>query len=135
MLIIAILIKLTSRGHIFFKQERMGLDGKTFNMLKFRTMFIDAEQETVPVWTKKDDPRRTKIGKLLRRTSLDELPQFFNVLKGDMSIMGSRPEQPVFIENFRSTIPKYVKTQDEVWDYRLGSDQRLAWKHIIGKTN
>ena len=135
MLIIAILIKLTSRGHIFFKQERVGLDGKTFNMLKFRTMFIDAEQETVPVWTKKDDPRRTKIGKLLRRTSLDELPQFFNVLKGDMSIMGSRPEQPVFIENFRSTIPKYVKTQDEVWDYRLGSDQRLAWKHIIGKTN
>ena len=135
MLIIAILIKLTSRGHIFFKQERMGLDGKTFNMLKFRTMFIDAEQETVPVWTKKDDPRRTKIGKLLRRTSLDELPQFFNVLKGDMSIMGSRPERPVFIENFRSTIPKYVKTQDEVWDYRLGSDQRLAWKHIIGKTN
>ena len=135
MLIIAILIKLTSRGHIFFKQERVGLDGKTFNMLKFRTIFIDAEQETVPVWTTKDDPRRTKIGKLLRRTSLDELPQFFNVLKGDMSIMGSRPEQPVFIENFRSTIPKYVKTQDEVWDYRLGSDQRLAWKHIIGKTN
>ena len=113
----------------------MGLDGKTFNMLKFRTMFIDAEQETVPVWTKKDDPRRTKIGKLLRRTSLDELPQFFNVLKGDMSIVGPRPERPVFIENFRSTIPKYVKTQDEVWDYRLGSDQRLAWKHIIGKTN
>lgn len=108
MLIIAILIKLTSRGHIFFKQERMGLDGKTFNMLKFRTMFIDAEQETVPVWTKKDDPRRTKIGKLLWRTSLDELPQFFNVLKGDMSIVGPRPERPVCIENFRSTIPKYM---------------------------
>jgi len=108
MLIIAILIKLTSRGHIFFKQERVGLDGKTFNMLKFRTMFIEAEQETVPVWTTKDDPRRTKIGKLLRRTSLDELPQFFNVLKGDMSIVGPRPERPVFIENFRSTIPKYM---------------------------
>jgi len=108
MLIIAILIKLTSRGHIFFKQERVGLDGKTFNMLKFRTIFIDAEQETVPVWTTKDDPRRTKIGKLLRRTSLDELPQFFNVLKGDMSIVGPRPERPVFIENFRSTIPKYM---------------------------
>ena len=108
MLIIAILIKLTSRGHIFFKQERMGLDGKPFNMLKFRTMFINAEQETGPVWAKKDDPRRTKIGKLLRRTSLDELPQFFNVLKGDMSIVGPRPERPVFIENFRSTIPKYM---------------------------
>ena len=91
MLIIAILIKLTSRGTLLLKQERMGLDGKTFNMLKFRTMFTNAEQETGPVWAKKDDPRRTKIGKLLRRTSLDELPQFFNVLKGDMSIVGPRP--------------------------------------------
>ncbi|MBM2834724.1 MAG: cpsA [Candidatus Brocadiaceae bacterium] len=108
MLIIALLIKLTSRGTLLLKQERMGLDGKTFNMLKFRTMFTNAEQETGPVWAKKDDPRRTKIGKLLRRTSLDELPQFFNVLKGDMSIVGPRPERPVFIENFRSTIPKYM---------------------------
>ena len=108
MLIIAILIKLTSRGPLLLKQERMGLDGKTFNMLKFRTMFTNAEQETGPVWAKKDDPRRTKIGKLLRRTSLDELPQFFNVLKGAMSIVGPRPERPVFIENFRSTIPKYM---------------------------
>src|SRR3989304_7442939 len=107
-LIITILIKLASRGPVLFKQERMGLDGKTFNMLKFRTMFINAEQETGPVWAKKDDPRRTKIGKLLRRTSLDELPQFFNVLKGDMSIVGPRPERPVFIENFRNTIPKYM---------------------------
>ena len=90
------------------KQERMGLDGKTFNMLKFRTMFANAEQETGPVWAKKDDPRRTKIGKLLRKTSMDELPQFFNVLKGDMSIVGPRPERPVFIENFRNTIPKYM---------------------------
>ncbi len=108
MLIIAILIKLTSRGPLLLKQERMGLDGKTFNMLKFRTMFTNAEQETGPVWAKKDDPRRTKIGKLLRKTSMDELPQFFNVLKGDMSIVGPRPERPVFIENFRNTIPKYM---------------------------
>ena len=108
MLIIAILIKLTSGGPLLLKQERMGLDGKTFNMLKFRTMFANAEQETGPVWAKKDDPRRTKIGKLLRKTSMDELPQFFNVLKGNMSIVGPRPERPVFIENFRNTIPKYM---------------------------
>ena len=105
MLVIALLVKLTSSGPVLFKQERMGLDGNTFNMLKFRTMSVDAEEATGPVWAKKDDPRRTKMGKLLRRTSLDELPQFFNVLKGDMSIVGPRPERPVFIENFRSTIP------------------------------
>jgi len=108
MLGIAILVKLTSSGPILFKQERMGLDGNTFSMLKFRTMSVDAEEATGPVWAKKDDPRRTKMGKLLRRTSLDELPQFFNVLKGDMSIVGPRPERPVFIENFRNTIPKYM---------------------------
>ncbi|MBI2472652.1 MAG: undecaprenyl-phosphate glucose phosphotransferase [Planctomycetes bacterium] len=108
MLIIAILVKLTSRGPVLFKQERMGLDGKTFSMLKFRTMSVDAEEVTGPVWTKKDDPRCTGIGKLLRKTSLDELPQFFNVLKGNMSIVGPRPERPVFIENFRGTIPKYM---------------------------
>ncbi|MDO8142612.1 MAG: undecaprenyl-phosphate glucose phosphotransferase [Candidatus Brocadiales bacterium] len=108
MLIIAILVKLTSKGPLLFKQERMGLDGKTFNMLKFRTMSVDAEEVTGPVWTKKDDPRCTGIGKLLRRTSLDELPQFFNVLRGDMSIVGPRPERPVFIDNFRGTIPKYM---------------------------
>ncbi len=108
MLIIAIIIKLTSKGPVLFKQERMGLDGKKFNIFKFRTMFTDAEQQTGPVWAKKDDPRRTKIGKLLRKTSLDELPQFFNVLKGNMSIVGPRPERPVFIENFRNTIPKYM---------------------------
>lgn len=106
--IVALLIKITSQGPVFFKQERMGMDGKIFNMLKFRTMFTNAEQETGPVWTKKDDPRCTKTGKFLRRTSIDELPQFINVLRGDMSIVGPRPERPVFIENFRNTIPKYM---------------------------
>lgn len=105
---IAIMIKLTSRGPVLFKQERVGIDGKTFHMFKFRTMFVNAEQLTGPVWAKKDDPRRTKIGRLLRMTSLDELPQFFNVLRGDMSIVGPRPERPVFINNFRNTIPKYM---------------------------
>ncbi|HHT9158969.1 MAG TPA: undecaprenyl-phosphate glucose phosphotransferase [Candidatus Brocadiaceae bacterium] len=108
MLLITILIKLNSEGPVLFKQERMGLDGKLFNILKFRTMDVNAEQETGPVWAKKDDPRCTKIGKFLRMTSLDELPQFINVLRGDMSIVGPRPERPVFIENFRNTIPKYM---------------------------
>lgn len=108
MTIIALLIKLTSEGPVLFKQDRMGLDGRTFSILKFRTMYINAEAATVPVCAKKDDSRYTKIGSLLRRTSLDELPQFFNVLKGNMSIVGPRPERPVFIERFRNTIPKYM---------------------------
>lgn len=106
--IIALLIKITSHGPVFFKQERMGMDGKIFNMIKFRTMYINAEVVSGPVWTKQDDPRCTKTGRLLRRTSLDELPQFFNVLRGDMSIVGPRPERPVFIKNFRNAIPKYM---------------------------
>src|SRR3990170_3021687 len=108
MLIIALLIKLTSAGPVFYKQERMGLDGKIFNMIKFRTMLVNAEGETGPVWASKDDPRCTNIGKFLRMTSMDELPQFFNVLKGNMSIVGPRPERPVLIENFRDKIPKYM---------------------------
>ncbi len=108
MLIIAVVIKLTSKGLVFYKQTRMGLDGKVFQMLKFRTMRIDAEKETGPVWARKDDPRSTRVGSFLRRTSLDELPQFINVFKGDMSIVGPRPERPVFIEDFRKKIPKYM---------------------------
>ncbi|MCF6148354.1 MAG: undecaprenyl-phosphate glucose phosphotransferase [Candidatus Kuenenia sp.] len=108
MVIIALLVKLTSKGPVFYKQERMGLDGRLFNLLKFRTMCINAEDQTGPVWAKKGDPRCTKIGRLLRMVSLDELPQFFNVLKGDMSIVGPRPERPVFIKNFRNTTPKYM---------------------------
>ena len=108
MLIIAAVIKFTSNGPIFYRQARMGLDGKTFQMLKFRTMRIDAEKETGPVWARKDDPRRTLFGSLLRRTSLDELPQFINALKGDMSIVGPRPERQVFIEEFRKKVPKYM---------------------------
>lgn len=108
MVIIATLIKVTSQGPVLFKQERMGIDGKIFTIIKFRTMYVNAERETGPVWTKKNDPRCTKIGKILRIASLDELPQFFNVLKGDMSIVGPRPERPIFIKSFRNTIPKYM---------------------------
>ncbi|MBI3755447.1 MAG: undecaprenyl-phosphate glucose phosphotransferase [Deltaproteobacteria bacterium] len=108
MALIAILIKITSPGPVFYKQERMGIGGDTFQMLKFRSMRTDAEKESGAVWAKADDPRRTRLGTFLRKTSLDELPQFFNVLKGDMSIVGPRPERPVFIEEFRKNIPKYM---------------------------
>jgi lipopolysaccharide/colanic/teichoic acid biosynthesis glycosyltransferase len=86
----------------------MGLDGRTFEMLKFRTMRIDAEEQTGPVWARQDDPRRTRLGALLRRSSLDELPQLWQVVKGEMSLVGPRPERPVFIEEFRQRIPKYM---------------------------
>ncbi|MFQ5685587.1 MAG: undecaprenyl-phosphate glucose phosphotransferase [Candidatus Scalindua sp.] len=108
MLVISLLVKASSRGPILHGQERMGLDGKIFNMLKYRTMTIEAEKETGPVWAAKDDSRRTSIGAFLRKTSMDELPQFFNVLKGDMSIVGPRPEREFFIQQFRNKIPKYM---------------------------
>jgi Undecaprenyl-phosphate glucose phosphotransferase len=108
MIVISFLVKATSIGPVFYRQERMGLDGKIFSMLKFRTMKTQAEKETGPVWAAKGDSRKTKIGSFLRKTSMDELPQFFNVLKGDMSIVGPRPEREFFIQQFRSKIPKYM---------------------------
>ncbi|MCI0707668.1 MAG: undecaprenyl-phosphate glucose phosphotransferase [Ignavibacteriae bacterium] len=108
LLLLAIIIKLDSKGPMLFLQERVGLDGKPFNVMKFRSMRVDAEQQTGPVWAKKDDPRTTRIGAFLRRFSLDELPQLFNVLKGDMSIVGPRPERPHFVEQFKKEIPKYL---------------------------
>ena len=108
MLVISLLVKATSIGHVFYRQERMGLDGRIFSMLKFRTMETQAEKETGPVWAAKGDSRKTIIGSFLRKTSMDELPQFFNVLKGDMSIVGPRPEREFFIQQFRSKIPKYM---------------------------
>ncbi|HEY8504669.1 MAG TPA: undecaprenyl-phosphate glucose phosphotransferase [Gemmataceae bacterium] len=107
MLLIALLVKLTSRGPVFYKQERCGLNGEPFRMLKFRTMRADAEKDG-PKMTAVNDDRRTPLGAFLRRTSLDELPQLINVLKGDMSLVGPRPERPVFIQKFRKTIPNYM---------------------------
>jgi Undecaprenyl-phosphate glucose phosphotransferase len=108
LLLIALLVKLTSRGPVLYRQERCGLNGQSFQMLKFRSLRVDAERETGPVWAKKDDPRRTWLGSVLRKTSLDELPQLINVLRGDMSMVGPRPERPVFISQFRKTIPNYM---------------------------
>jgi lipopolysaccharide/colanic/teichoic acid biosynthesis glycosyltransferase len=91
---IAALVKLTSKGNVFYRQERMGLDGKPFMIYKFRSMYEDAEAETGPVFASEEDPRRTPIGKLLRHSNIDELPQLWNVLKGDMSLVGPRPPTP-----------------------------------------
>jgi len=109
MLLSALLIKLTSSGPIFFKQERVGRDGRAFTMYKFRSMREDAEEEVGPIWATENDPRRTKVGKFLRKTSLDELPQLFNVLKGEMSLVGPRPERPVFVKQFKGAIPRYFE--------------------------
>ncbi len=108
MLTAAIGIKLTSKGPLIFKQERVGLHNRPFKMYKFRTMEVQKEEEEKKGWTKKNDPRVTGIGKILRKTSIDEMPQFFNVLKGDMSLVGPRPERPLFVEKFREEIPRYM---------------------------
>ena len=106
--IISVLIKLDSEGPVFFSQERVGVDGNSFKVLKFRTMRVHAERETGPVWARKNDPRATKVGRFLRRFSFDELPQLLNVWKGDMSIVGPRPERPHFVEQFKRAVPKYL---------------------------
>ena len=106
--VIALIVRLTSRGPVFYRQERTGLDGKPFTIVKFRSMYDDAERETGPVWTKPDDPRVTPLGRFLRRSNIDELPQLWNVLRGDMSIVGPRPERPHFVEQFRHRIPSYM---------------------------
>ncbi len=102
MLIISILIKLTSRGTVIFRQERVGKDGKTFTLYKFRTMVKDAEKKVGPVLAKRDDPRVTKVGRVLRTTRLDELPQLFNILCGQMSLVGPRPERPHFVKTHKA---------------------------------
>jgi len=107
-LAIALLIRFSSRGPIFYSQTRMGADGRSFTLYKFRSMKLDAEKETGAVWAVQNDDRTTKLGKWLRRTSLDEIPQFYNVLKGDMSLVGPRPERPIFVAEFRERIPKYM---------------------------
>jgi Undecaprenyl-phosphate glucose phosphotransferase len=108
MLVIAVIVKALSRGPILYRQERMGLDGRRFQMLKFRTMVPDAEVQSGPRWAVRDDPRRTGVGAWLRRFSLDELPQLVNVLRGEMSLVGPRPERPSFVEEFRRRVPGYM---------------------------
>jgi Undecaprenyl-phosphate glucose phosphotransferase len=106
--LIAALVRLTSKGPTFYRQERMGLDGKSFTIVKFRSMSDNAERETGPVWAQMDDPRVTSFGRFLRRSNIDELPQLWNVLRGDMSIVGPRPERPHFVAQFKHRIPQYM---------------------------
>ncbi len=109
LLIISVLIRLTSAGPIFYLQERVGRSGVRFTMIKFRTMRVDAETETGPVWAKANDRRCTWLGSWLRRFSLDEFPQLFNVLRGDMSLVGPRPERPCFVKEFVQQLPHYME--------------------------
>src|SRR6187200_3441906 len=105
--ILAVLIKLTSKGPVLFKQPRVGRDGRVFEIIKLRTMVYDAEESTGPIWAKPNDPRITPVGKFLRMTHLDEVPQLLNVISGEMSLVGPRPERPVFVDRFRNQIPNY----------------------------
>jgi exopolysaccharide biosynthesis polyprenyl glycosylphosphotransferase len=113
MLAIALLVKLTSSGPVFFVQERVGQDGRAFQLLKFRSMPVDAEASSGPVFATRDDPRPTRFGRIIRRYSLDELPQFINVLLGEMSVVGPRPERPFFVEQFSRRIPAYTARHHE----------------------
>jgi len=113
MLLVAALVKLDSPGPVFYAQVRMGLDARPFWVIKFRSMRTDAEAETGPVWATEDDPRRTRLGGFIRRLSIDEWPQFINVLLGEMSLVGPRPERPVFVEQFKRSIPRYMDRHRE----------------------
>jgi Undecaprenyl-phosphate glucose phosphotransferase len=129
--IIAVLVKLTSSGPVFYRQERMGLDGRRFLIYKFRSMHDGAEAKTGPVIAGPDDPRRTAIGKLLRRSNIDELPQLWNVVRGDMSIVGPRPERPNFVAEFKDRIPQYM-LRHKVKAGMTGWAQVHGWR---GKTS
>jgi len=107
-IVLAVLIKLEGKGPVFYFQERVGRDGNVFPLIKFRTMKVDAEKETGPVWAKAADSRKTRVGEFLRRWNLDEFPQLLNVLKGEMSLVGPRPERPHFVDKFRESVPRYM---------------------------
>lgn len=109
LLLIAILVRLTSTGPVLVRQERLGLYGRPFTVYKFRSMVVDAEAKTGPVFATADDSRRTAVGRILRRLSLDELPQLYNILRGEMSFVGPRPERPFFVRRFDAEIPRYLE--------------------------
>jgi lipopolysaccharide/colanic/teichoic acid biosynthesis glycosyltransferase len=112
LIVTGIAIKITSSGPVFYTQARVGKDGRLFNIIKFRTMHADAESQTGPVWTKKNDSRITTIGRFLRETHIDELPQLINVLKGDMATIGPRPERPHFVDMLNDEIQGYTRRLD-----------------------
>jgi len=112
MLLIGVMVKLTSAGPVLYRQQRLGLGGRPFWLYKFRTMRNNAEAETGPVWAVRNDPRQTALGNLLRRLSLDELPQLINVVRGEMSLVGPRPERPYFVRQFAEALPDYARRHE-----------------------
>ncbi|MDR4505457.1 MAG: sugar transferase [Candidatus Scalindua sp.] len=108
-IVVGIVIKLTSQGPVFYTQERVGRGGRLFEIIKFRTMYVDAESKTGPIWAGRNDPRITLFGRFLRKTHIDELPQLINVISGDMSIIGPRPERPFFVQEFKENIRGYAR--------------------------
>jgi lipopolysaccharide/colanic/teichoic acid biosynthesis glycosyltransferase len=128
MAIIALLVRWTSPGAVFYRQERMGLDGRAFTVFKIRSMVQHAEDSSGPVWARDDDPRTTPVGRWLRRFDLDELPQFWNVFKGDMSIVGPRPERPFFVEF--TPHPVHAPPQGQGRHHRL---QVNGWRHHVAR--
>ncbi len=149
-LAISLLVKLSSKGPVFYSQVRVGADGRVFTIYKFRSMRTDAEAQSGAVWASEEDPRTTPLGSWLRRTSLDETPQFWNVLRGDMSLVGPRPERPVFVDQFRREVPKYMLrhrmksgitgwAQVNGWRGNTSIDERIKadlyyighWSHLL----
>ena len=138
LILVAIAIKLDSRGPVLFAQERVGENEETFKLYKFRSMKADAEKESGPVWAQEDDPRVTRVGKIIRKLRIDELPQLWNVLKGDMSFVGPRPERPFFVEQLKKKIPYYnerssVKPGVTGWaqiKYPYGSTEKDALEKL-----
>ena len=124
MLACAIAIYVESGAPLFYRQQRVGMNGKCFDILKFRSMRVDAESEVGAVWVRKNDDRKTRVGAIIRRLSFDELPQFFNVLRGDMSLVGPRPERPVFVEEFRQILPRYNERN-------LVQPGITGWSHVM----
>ena len=126
--LIALAVYLDSGGPVLYRQVRTGRGGAPFEILKFRTMALDAESNSGPVWAKSGESPTTRVGRILRRTSLDELPQFFNVLRGDMSLVGPRPERPFYVEQFRKLLPRYEERH-------LVRPGITGWSHIHMKRN